>query len=410
MRPRLVVVGNGMVGFRFLKELDRRAAGRFAVTAIGAEPEPAYDRIRLSSVLAGEADVDGIGLATRDWYAERGIELRTGVAVTSIDRDDARVRLAGGTSLAYDRLVLATGSKPLVLPLPGVNLPGVTAFRDLRDAHRLMSAASGGCAVVIGGGLLGLEAANGLSKRGMAVTVVHLVPWLMERQLDSPAGAMLRAALEARGLRFVMPMGTEAILGDGCVAGVRFADGSETPADLVVMAVGVRPDIALAKESGLECNRGVVVDDHLQTSDPGIFALGECAEHRGRAYGLVSPLYEQAEVLARRLAGEDARYEGSEVSTTLKVRGIDLFSVGEFADNAEGAPLILRDPAAGIYKKLIVRDARLVGAVLFGDTTDSAWYADLIRAGDDVTPLRDDLIFGQAFVRSPGADAGDLAA
>lgn len=396
MAERLVIVGGGMVAARLLRELLAEAPGRFAITVLGAERWAPYDRIQLSAVLAGDRDPGSLGLVDQDQLARHGVRLRLGTTVTTIDRAARRLTLGDGTPVAYDRLVLATGSQPIRLPLPGAELPGVVTFRDLADVERLMAA--GGRAVVIGGGLLGLEAASGLAKRGLEVTVVHLMPWLMERQLDREAGQLLQRELERRGIRFVLPANSAAIVGDGRVEALQLADGQLLPAELLVMAVGIRPDATLARAAGLTCGRGVQVDDGLATSDPCIWAAGECAEHRGIAYGLVAPLYEQAAVLARRLAGDPvAAYAGSTVATSLKINGIGLYSAASFADDAPGERILFRDPAHGVYRKLQLVDGRLAGAVLLGNAADGAWYAELIRDGVAVEPFRDRLIFGRQY-------------
>jgi nitrite reductase (NADH) large subunit len=400
---RLVVVGNGMAGARLVEEVHRRAPGRYAVTVLGAEPTPAYNRIMLSAVLAGDKTVPDIVLGS-DAAPAPDTNIVTGDAAVAIDRDAHRVRTASGRSFAYDVLVLATGSNPIMLPLPGVDLPGVATFRDLQDVAVMIAAASRrGRAVVIGGGLLGLEAAEGLRRRGMAVTVVHLMPFLMERQLDASASALLQRSLETRGLSFVLSAETEAILGQGRVEGVRLADGRILPADLVVMAVGIKPNAELARTAGLACGRGVIVDDAMCSSDAAIYAVGECVEHRGRSYGLVAPLWEQVEVCARRLAGNAlAAYAGSMTATSLKVTGVDLYSVGELsADGGNGEEIVLSDPGRGVYRKLVLRDGRLTGAVLYGDAADGAWYAELVREGRTLNGVRGELVFGRAFIGEP---------
>ena len=396
MRERLVIVGAGMAAARLVREIRARCPERFALTLVGNEPHVPYDRIQLSAVLAGERDRDRLPLLQA--CELQGVELRLGTAAVRIDRESRTVELADGSALAYDRLVLATGSEAVRLPLPGTALDGVVTFRDLGDVDGLIAAS--GHAVVIGGGLLGLEAAYGLRRRGLGVTLVHLMPWLMERQLDRAAGALLRQRVEALGIEVLLGAQTEAILGTERVEAVRFAGGREAPADLVVMAVGIRPMTTLARAAGLACGRGVQVDDGLATSDPRIFALGECAEHRGVGYGLVWPAYEQAEVLARRLAGEAASYPGSLVFTSLKVSGVPVWSGGEIADEAEGEPLVLRDTGRGLYRKLLLRDGRIVGAVLVGDVADGAWYAELMRAGTDVGLIRHRIAFGRAFAEA----------
>jgi len=404
-RPRLVVIGNGMVADRLLEELLRLAPDLYDIVLFGEEPWPAYNRILLSPVLAGEQEITEI--LTRDdaWYAERGIDFRKGVRATRIDRARRLVHGADGSVVPYDRLVLATGSRPVVLPIPGRDLEGVVTFRDIADVERMRAAAArGGRAVVIGGGLLGLEAAAGLQRLGMEVTVVHLLDRLMEQQLDDIAARMLREDLEGRGLRFLMERRTRAILGERRVEGVAFEDGETIPADLVVMAVGIRPETTLAREAGLHCERGIVVSDTLQTYDPRIWAVGECCQHRGRCYGLVAPLFEQARVLANQLAElATLRYEGSVTATKLKVTGIDLFSAGDHLGR-DGEPLVLHDPGAGVYRKLVLKDDRIIGIVLYGDTVDGSWYFQLMQDGTDVSSLRETLLFGQVRLGDSGHD------
>src|SRR5919199_753977 len=389
-RERLIVVGNGMAGMRTVEEVLARAPGRSAITVFAAEPHPNYDRIMLSPVLAGEKRFEDIVINDLDWYARNRVELVAGERVTGVDRDARLVLGAHGSVRPYDRLLLATGSDPFIIPVPGADLPGVVTFRDLADVRAMLEAARrGGRAVVIGGGLLGLEAANGLLKNGMEVTVVHLMPTLMERQLDADAGALLKADLERRGIRVHTSADTEALLGEERVRAVRLKDGTELPADLVVMAVGIRPNAALARKIGLACNRGVVVDDALRTSDPRVFAVGECVEHRGATYGLVAPLWDMAKVCAGHLTGVAATAFAANVSgTRLKVTGIDMFSAGDFAGGGGGEEVVFRDPARGTYKRLVVRDDRLVGAVLYGDARDGGWDPRLRRGPTPLGELR----------------------
>ncbi len=396
-KQKLILVGNGMAGVRTLEELLKLEPGMYEITVFGAEPHPNYNRIMLSPVLAGEKTVDDIVLNSREWYAEQGITLHTGDPVVTIDRKARQVRTASGMMAEYDRLLLATGSNPFIIPVPGHDLEGVIGFRDIRDVEIMLeSARHYQKAVVIGGGLLGLEAANGLKKNGMDVTVVHLMDILMERQLDKPAANLLKASLEESGLEFLMEAQTEAILGERRVTGVRFKDGSEIPADLVVMAVGIRPNMELAKAAGLHCERGIVVNDTLQTFDPRVYAVGECVQHRNNCYGLVAPLFEQAKVCANHLAHLGfGRYEGSVTSTKLKVTGIDLFSAGEFNEGEGDETLVLQDPAQGVYKKLVIRDNRIKGAVMYGDTLDGSWYFQLLREGTDISSFRNTILFGQ---------------
>lgn len=407
-RLKLVLVGNGMAGVRTLEELLKIAPELYDITVFGAEPHPNYNRILLSPVLAGEQTLDDIVLNSYDWYRSRGITLHAGRAITRIDRARHRVETNDGTFAEYDRLLLATGSTPVMLPIPGADLGGVLTYRDIADTHAMLDASrQSRRAAVIGGGLLGLEAANGLKARGMDVTVVHLAPWLMERQLDQTAGRLLQRSLEARGIVFLLErQTTEFIAGDdGRISAVRLQDGSTVPAGLVVLAVGIRPNTALAEAAGLHCNRGIVVSDTLQTFDPRIYAVGECVSHRGVAYGLVAPLFEMAKVCANHLARLGiGRYAGSVTSAKLKVTGVELFSAGDHIGAAGTESIVLSDPVGGVYKKLVLRDNRLVGACLYGDTVDSAWYFRLLRDGRDVAPERDRLMFGEANL----GDAGHL--
>lgn len=409
-RPRLVVIGNGMAGCRAVEEILARDPGRFRITIFGAEPRVNYNRIMLSPVLAGEKTFDDIVLNDAAWYADNGIELVAGDPVVSIDRVAKRVTTASGRSAAYDRLLIATGSDPFIIPVPGRDLPGVITFRDMDDVDAMLSAAEqGGDAVVIGGGLLGLEAAHGLTLRGMKVTVLHLMNTLMERQLDEAAGWLLKAELEARGQTILTGADTAEILGDGHVEAVRLKDGREIPARLVVMAVGIRPNVALARDAGLAVGRGIQVDDHMVTSDPSILAVGECVEHEGQVYGLVAPLWEMCRALADGLVDQPSGYRGSVTSTKLKVSGIDVFSAGDFSGGDGAEDILLRDAARGVYKRVVLRNDRVVGAVLYGDTADGAWYFDLLKKGEDVSSIRDNLIFGQAFALG-GGQADPLAA
>ncbi|KAA0591873.1 nitrite reductase (NADH) large subunit [Azospirillum lipoferum] len=405
-RERLVVVGNGMAGMKTVEELLAKAPGRFDITVFGAEPLPNYNRIMLSPVLAGEKTFDQIVLNSREWYDANGITLLTGEPVEGIDREGKTVVSQSGRVVPYDRLLIATGSMPFIIPVPGSTLPGVIGFRDLADVDAMLAAAAkGGRAVVIGGGLLGLEAANGLRVKGMDVTVIHLMPTLMERQLDPSAGMLLQRELERRGIEVLTGADTAEIVGEDWVSAVRLKDGRELPADIVVMAVGIRPNMALGKAAGLECGRGIRVDDQMRTSDPSIYAVGECVEHRGLTYGLVAPLFEMAKVLAHDLAGgEGAAYAGSVTSTKLKVTGVDVFSAGDFSGGEGTEDIVFRDAARGVYKRLVLKDGKLLGAVLYGDTKDGAWYFSLLKDGADVSAERDTMIFGQGF---GSADAGD---
>ncbi|OHE58002.1 MAG: nitrite reductase large subunit [Thiobacillus sp. GWE1_62_9] len=398
-KMKLVMVGNGMAGVRTLEELLKLAPDLYDITVFGAEPHPNYNRILLSPVLAGEQTVDDIVLNPLDWYQQNAITLHMGRKVVKIDRSARVVEAEDGTRADYDRLLLATGSIPFILPVPGADLDGVISFRDIADVDAMIRASSQyRHAVVIGGGLLGLEAANGLMKRGMDVTVVHIGPWLMERQLDEPAARLLQKSLEEKGMKFLLQKQTaELVRGEsGRVAAIKFKDGDSAPADLVVMAVGIRPNTELAESAGLHCNRGIVVNDTMQTFDPRIYSIGECAAHRGTAYGLVAPLFEQAKVAANHLAHYGiGRYQGSVTSTKLKVTGIDLFSAGDFIGGEGTEAILYSDPIGGVYKKLVIKDNKLVGGVMYGDTVDGAWYFSLLRDGKDVSELRDHLMFGQ---------------
>ena len=419
-KQKLVVVGNGMAGIRAVEELLKLAPDLYDITVFGAEPHGNYNRILLSPVLAGEMTLADIVLNDLDWYRNNGITLHAGKKVTKIDRVK-RLVIADDLAVPYDRLLLATGSTPFILPVPGKDLPGVIAYRDIADTEAMIAAAANHKhAVVIGAGLLGLEAANGLRLRGMDVTVVHLLDWIMERQLDQAGADMLQASLEAKGLKFLLGKQTEMLIAapDGRNAGrvgaVRFKDGAQIPADLVVMAAGIRPNTALAESAGLYCNRGIVVTDTLQTYDPKIYAVGECAAHRGTAYGLVAPLFEQAKVCANHLAQHGiGRYQGSVTSTKLKVTGIDVFSAGNFTgQSGDGGTedIVLHDKAGGIYKRLVIEKDKLIGAVLYGDTADGGWYFQLLKEGRDISALRDHLMFGDAFANNHVGDVGHAGA
>ena len=397
-RQSLVVVGNGMAGMRTVEELLKLAPDLYDITVFGAEPHGNYNRILLSPVLAGEKSVDDIMLHTREWYAQNGITLHAGDPVEHIDRRRRVARVASGLEVSYDRLLLATGSKPFMLPVPGHQLPGVIAFRDIADVEAMLAAARDHRhAVVIGGGLLGLEAANGLLRQGMQVTVVHVADSLMNQQLDKPAALLLKKALELKGFHFLLNANTAEIVGPDRVRAVRFKDGSEVPADLVVMAVGVRPNMALAQSAGLHCERAIVVDDTLQTYDPRVYAVGECVQHRRATFGLVAPIWDQARVCGAHLAGAGhRRYVQQATATKLKVTGVDLYSVGDFVGGEGSEDLVLRDPRRGIYKRLVLQGDKVAGAVLYGDVRDGPWYFDLIQKRTDISAMRNHLLFGQA--------------
>ncbi|MFC5509833.1 NAD(P)/FAD-dependent oxidoreductase [Massilia jejuensis] len=397
-RPRLVVVGNGMAGMRTVEELLKLDPGLYDITVFGAEPHGNYNRVLLSPLLAGDKNVDEIMLHPRPWYLEHGITLHAGDPVVRIDRKRRVVVARSGMEAPYDRLLLATGSTPFMLPIPGNTLPGVVGFRDLHDVDTMLAAARrGGRAVVIGGGLLGLEGAHALMRRGMDVTVVHVASGLMNQQLDLEAGRLLKDSLERAGLRIVLDAQASEIAGDEQVEAVRLADGGELKADLVVMAAGVRPNVALGRAAGLHCERAIVVDDTLQTYDPRIYAVGECVQHRRATFGLVAPVWEQARVCAAHLAGAGhRRYVQAATATKLKVTGIDLYSAGDIAGGAGSEELVLRDRHSGVYKRLVLEGSRVTGAVLVGDVGDGPWYFELIQRGADISNFRDRLLFGEA--------------
>jgi len=424
-KMKLVMVGNGMAGVRTVEELLKIAPDLYDITVFGAEPHPNYNRILLSPVLAGEQTLEEIVLNPVSWYQENGIHLQLGKKVVGVDRKRRIVQAEDGTEAEYDRLLLATGSNPFILPVPGKDLDGVIAYRDIADTNTMIEAATKyKHAVVIGGGLLGLEAANGLMLRGMQVTVVHIMPWLMERQLDDVAGGLLRKSLEDRGLKFMIGAQTQALIGDGTgrgngndttqgrVMAVQFKDGTEIPADLVVMAAGIRPNTELAEKIGIHCNRGIVVSDTMQTiTDPRVYSVGECAAHRGIAYGLVAPLFEQGKVCATHLAEFGiGRYTGSQTSTKLKVTGIDLFSAGDFMGGPDCEEIVMSDPYGGVYKKLVIKDDKLVGACLYGDTVDGSWYFKLLREGRSIGDIRDKLMFGESNIGDTGHEGHSKAA
>jgi nitrite reductase (NADH) large subunit len=404
-RSRLVVIGNGMAGMRTVEELLKLAPDLYDITVFGAEPYGNYNRIMLSPVLAGEKSVDDIILNSRSWYEENGIRLHAGDPVVAIDRTRRIVRSRNGVEAGYDRLLIATGSKPFLIPVPGHTLPGVIAFRDIQDVETMLDAArSHRHAVVIGGGLLGLEAANGLMRQGMSVTVVHVTDSLMDRQLDRSASALLQQALERKGLRFLLKANTAEIVGPDRVTAVRFDDGTEVPADLVVMTAGVRPKIDLAKQAGLHCERAIVVDDTLQTYDPRIYAVGECVQHRTATFGLVAPIWDQARVCGAHLAGAGhRRYVQRATATKLKVTGVELYSAGDFIGGPDSEDLVLRDPRRGVYKRLVIEDNRVIGAVLYGDVKEGAWYFDLIQSRTDISSLRSHLLFGKTLCETQAA-------
>jgi len=392
----LVIVGNGMAAARLVDELTKMGLGRYAIAVIGDEPRLAYNRVLLSSVLAGETTTQDIELRPASWWRERGVTLKYGCRATEIDIGRREVKIAGDESIPFSKLVLTTGSSALRLNVPGADLGSVHTFRDSRDVDLLLAlAAQKKRVVVVGGGLLGLEAAYGLAKAGSPVTLIHLMDRLMERQLDAPAAALLKSLVERKGIEILLNANTARIVGETQVEGVELVDGRRIEAEAVIFAAGIRPNIALAKEAGIAVNRGIVVDDQLQTGAADIFAIGECAEHRGTCYGLVEPAYEQGRVLAQHLAGREAAYGGSVVATNLKVSGVSVFSAGEFMGGEGSESIVLSDINHGTYKKLVISDGRLTGAVLIGDTGDALWYLELIRTRRRTQRMRADMMFGR---------------
>jgi nitrite reductase (NADH) large subunit len=401
----LVVVGNGMAAARLVDELTKLAQGRYAIAVVGDEPRLAYNRVLLSSVLSGATASHEIELKPASWWRDRGVTLKYGCLATEIDVGRRELKIANEENIAFSKLVIATGSMPLRLSVPGADLGGVHTFRDSRDVDLLLAlAAQRKRVVVVGGGLLGLEAAYGLARGDASVTLVHLMDRLMERQLDLPAAELLKSLVERKGIQVLLNANTARLHGESRVEAIELSDGRRIDADAVIFAAGIRPNIALAKDAGIPVNRGIVVDDYLQTGAADIFALGECAEHRGTCYGLVEPAYEQARVLAQHLASKAAVYNGSVVATNLKVSGVSVFSAGDFmgADGSEA--IVLNDARAGTYKKLVIADGRLTGAVLVGDVGDALWYLELIRGRQPIARIRPDMMFGRSLaIRSEAA-------
>ncbi|MBO9395743.1 NAD(P)/FAD-dependent oxidoreductase [Shimia sp. R9_2] len=400
MTQKLIIIGAGMAAGRALEHLFEQAPDAYDVTLFNAEPRGTYNRIMLSPVLSGDKSFEEIVTHTAEWYEENGVACRFGEKVVNIDRAAQTVTSDTGDVLSYDKLVIATGSNPFIIPLPGHDLDGVIAYRDLEDTNAMIALGEkpGAKAVVIGGGLLGLEAAAGLALRGVDVTVVHIMGHLMERQLDEAAGYLLRKALVDKGITVKCSANSKEILGEnGKVKALLLDDGTELPCDLLVMAVGIRPSVALATDAGLATGRGIHVDDQMITSDENILSLGECVEHNGDVFGLVAPIFDQAKVLAKTLLGEEASFVNKEVATKLKVTGCDLFSAGDFADGEGREDIVFRDPARGVYKRLVIEENRIVGAVMYGDTADGNWFFGLIKDREDISEMRDTLIFGPAY-------------
>jgi nitrite reductase (NADH) large subunit len=405
MSEPLVIVGNGMAAARLVDELAKVALGRYAIAVIGDEPRLAYNRVLLSSVLAGETTSEDIELHPASWWRDRGVTLKYGCMATGIDVGRRELKIENDESVPFSKLVLTTGSSALRLNVPGADLAGVYTFRDSRDVDLLLTlAAQKKRVVVVGGGLLGLEAAYGLAKAGAPVTLVHLMDRLMERQLDAPAAELLKSLVERKGIDILLNANTARIHGITRVEGVELVDGRMVPADAVIFAAGIRPNVALAQEARIPVNRGIVVDDQLQTGAANVFAIGECAEHRGVCYGLVEPAYEQARVLAQHLAGQDACYAGSVVATNLKVSGVSVFSAGDFMGGDGSEAIVLSDVNHGTYKKLVISGGRLTGAVLIGDVGDALWYLELIRTRQSTQRIRADMMFGRSLaIRSEAA-------
>ncbi|MCI5042522.1 MAG: FAD-dependent oxidoreductase, partial [Donghicola eburneus] len=408
MTQKLVVIGAGMASGRALEHLFEAGAD-WDVTLFNAEPRGNYNRLMLSPVLSGEKTYQEIVTHDEAWYLQHGVDTHFGTRVTEIDRAAKIVRADDGSEVSYDKLVFATGSNPFIIPMPGHDLEGVIAYRDLEDTERMMNMPAGSKVVVIGGGLLGLEAAAGMAARGIDVTVVHIMGHLMERQLDEPAGYLLRRALMDKGITVKCQANSKEILGvDGKVRALLLDDGTELPCDLLVMAVGIRPNTKLAAEAGLAVGRGIHVDDQMITSDPDVLALGECVEHNGAVFGLVAPLYDQAKVVAKTLMGEEAAFQPREISTKLKVTGCDLFSAGDFAEGTDREDIVFRDPARGVYKRVVIKDNKIIGAVMYGDTADGNWFYGMMKDGTDISDMRETLIFGPAY--QGGASVDPMAA
>ena len=405
MTKKLIIIGAGMASGRALESLLKDDPTAYDVTLFNAEPRGNYNRIMLSPVLAGDKTYEEIVTHDDAWYAENNVTCRFGERVASIDRDAKTITAENGDVLSYDKLMFGTGSIPFMIPLPGHDLDGVIAYRDLEDTEKMMALGADNKCVVIGGGLLGLEAAAGMAARGVDVTVVHIMGHLMERQLDEAAGYLLRKALVDKGITVKCSANSKEILGEnGKVRALLLDDGTELPCDLLVMAVGIRPNVKLAQDAGLAVGKGIHVDDQMLTSDPDVFAVGECVEHNGALFGLVAPLYDQAKVAAQTLLGEEAMFTPKELSTKLKVTGCDLFSAGDFADGEGREDIVFRDPARGVYRRLIIENNVIIGTVMYGDTADSNWFFGLIKDKTDIAEMRDTVIFGPAYQGGAAAD------
>ncbi|MBI4905853.1 MAG: NAD(P)/FAD-dependent oxidoreductase [Acidobacteria bacterium] len=409
MKQQLVVVGNGMAGVACVEQILKQPHD-FDITIFGAETHVNYNRIMLSLVLAGQKSPDDIVLNGVDWYRDNNIRAKLGVRIANIDRERRVVIDQEGGETPYGKLILATGSNAFIPPIPGVDKKNVHVFRTMDDTQELLAKSRPGLkAVVIGGGLLGLEAARGLQLRGCDVTVVHLMDSLMERQLDPTGGAYLRRKIESLGIRVMLPKQTDALFGNGLVDGLRFASGEELEAELVVIAAGIRPNTELARRAGLAVGRGIVVNDHLETSDPDIFAVGECTEHNGQIFGLVAPLYEQGRVLAHAITGQRGKtFSGATPATKLKIMGVDIFSAGSIDDSEPGVESVkFEDPSQGVYKKVLLKNNRLHGVILVGDAEDEYTYTEWLRSGTDLTELRRQVLFPPRDP-DPGRELADM--
>jgi nitrite reductase (NADH) large subunit len=397
-RERLLIVGNGMASVRLVESLVRTNPNQFAIIVVGAEPQAGYNRVLLSALLAKDVSLQDIELKSRDWYSNNSVELISGDAVISIDSDRKIAGLQSGSLIEFDRCVFATGSHAIRLPIPGMDKKNVIAFRDISDVEVMANAAVAGKSVaVIGGGILGIEAAYGLAKRGAKVSLIHVMDRLMERQLDQAAAALVVKALARKGVNVLLQKQTVEVTGDIDATGLSFADGTSLEADLIVCAIGIKPNTAAAATAGVEVKRGVVINDRMETSLPGIYAIGECAEHRGVAYGLVEPAYAQAETLATILNNSNVSFEGMVLATNLKVSGLPVFSAGNFMGGEKLQTIRIEDKADRSYRKLVLNGHKLVGCIMVGNADDALWYLDLIRREVDISKARYQLIHGRAF-------------
>lgn len=405
---KLIIIGAGMAGTRFAFNLAE-STDNFSITLINAEPHAGYNRIMLSPVLAGEKTFEDITLYPEEDYQKNNITLKTNCNVSKIDTTEKQVFTSNNECLSYDKLVFATGSNPFILPMPNHNAQGVLAFRTMADVDAMLAIAQkkGSKCLVIGAGLLGLEAANALNNHGAQVSVVHIGEHILDRQLDATAASLLQQHFEKKGIKFLLQAFSDSIEvnGNNQVMGLTFKDGSAIPrvdADCIIMTVGVRPNMALAQESDVPCERGILVDSHMQTQVDDVFAIGECVQFEQNLFGLVAPVYEQAGILVKTLLGTPEHYTVKSTATKLKVSGVNLFSAGDVNITAqEGeAPiekLIYQDDSNNIYKMLNLQGNKLVSAVMYGDVTDGSWFFELIQNKTDISAIRQDLLFGKAF-------------